>query len=47
MGTTVPDILKNYSGLFLSIPAKNRYRWLGKTKECRVPTAELKARSPD
>ncbi len=24
--------------------AKNRYRWFGKTDECRVPTPELRAR---
>jgi len=24
--------------------AKNRYRWFGKTNECRVPTPELRAR---
>ncbi len=24
--------------------AKNRYRWFGKTNECRIPTPELRAR---
>lgn len=37
----VPRFLRDLVYRFI---AKHRYRWFGKTEECRVPTPELRAR---
>lgn len=37
----VPRFLRDLVYKFI---ARNRYRWFGKTDECRVPTPELRAR---
>ena len=37
----VPRPLRNWA---YDVIARNRYRWFGRRKECRVPTPELKAR---
>lgn len=37
----VPAFLRDLVYAFI---ARNRYRWFGKTNECRIPTPELRAR---
>ena len=37
----VPRPIRDF---FYKIVARNRYRWFGKTNECRIPTPELRAR---
>jgi len=37
----VPRPIRDF---FYKIIARNRYRWFGKTNECRIPTPELRAR---
>ena len=37
----VPRPLRDWA---YDVVARNRYRWFGRRKECRVPTPELKAR---
>jgi predicted DCC family thiol-disulfide oxidoreductase YuxK len=37
----VPRVLRDVVYKFI---ARNRYRWFGKTNECRIPTPELRAR---
>jgi predicted DCC family thiol-disulfide oxidoreductase YuxK len=37
----VPSLLRDP---FYKLIARNRYRWFGKTNECRIPTPELRAR---
>ena len=44
MGYLLPHFIRD--GLYTFI-ANNRYRWFGKTEQCRVPTAELKERFLD
>lgn len=40
----VPRFIRDLVYRFI---AKHRYRWFGKTEECRVPTPELRARFLD
>jgi len=44
IGYLLPRFIRD--GLY-SFIANNRYRWFGKTDQCRVPTAELKKRFLD
>ena len=44
IGYLLPRYIRD--GLY-SFIANNRYRWFGKTDQCRVPTAELKERFLD
>lgn len=44
IGYLLPRYIRD--GLY-SFIANNRYRWFGKTDQCRVPTAELKKRFLD
>jgi len=44
IGYLLPRFIRD--GLY-SFIANNRYRWFGKTEQCRVPTAELKERFLD
>ena len=44
IGYLLPRFIRD--GLY-SFIANNRYRWFGKTEQCRVPTAELKKRFLD
>ena len=44
IGYLLPRIIRD--GLYRFI-ANNRYKWFGKTEQCRVPTAELKERFLD
>ena len=44
IGYLLPRFIRD--GLYTFI-ANNRYRWFGKTDQCRVPTAELKERFLD
>ena len=37
----VPRFLRDFVYRFI---ARNRYRWFGRTEQCRVPTPELRAR---
>ena len=37
----VPRFVRDF---FYELIARNRYRWFGKTNECRIPTPELRAR---
>ncbi|MEO7802658.1 MAG: thiol-disulfide oxidoreductase DCC family protein [Ginsengibacter sp.] len=37
----VPKFIRDF---VYSIIAKNRYKWFGKTNECMIPTAQLRAR---
>ena len=37
----VPRVLRDF---VYGVVARNRYRWFGKTDQCRLPTPELKAR---
>lgn len=37
----VPRPIRDF---FYRVLARNRYRWFGKTEQCRVPTHELRAR---
>ena len=40
-GLVLPRVLRDVAYRFV---ARNRYRWFGRTNECRVPTPELRAR---
>ena len=40
-GLVLPRALRDVAYRFV---ARNRYRWFGRTNECRVPTPELRAR---
>ena len=40
-GILIPKFLRNAVYRWI---AKNRYRWFGKTEQCRVPTTDLQAR---
>ena len=40
----IPPFLRNWA---YNLVARNRYRWFGKSEQCRVPTPELRARFLD
>ncbi len=37
-------IPRRFRDMIYDVIAKNRYRWFGKTDQCRMPTSELKMR---
>ena len=41
VGFVVPRLLRD---AIYRLVARNRYRWFGKTEQCRIPTPDLRAR---